>query len=143
MRRTSAMVAGMSLAATLVGCGSGGGSSAATVSPGPSAVQLSGDFQAIVSSSPAGALPGSWRLTFTGPEMIFENPAGAQFGQVLTYTSPNEFTVAADDCPTGTGTGHYRWTLAAAVLTLTRIDDASPCRAGVLTAGPWTTVGGS
>jgi hypothetical protein len=116
--------------------------------PGPGASptvgRLTGAYTGTVGTNSVGAMTGDWDLIFSAAQLFYQNPGGASFTQPLRFTGPDEFTVAADDCPTGTGEGRYRWSQAAdGTLTLTVVADPSQCRVTVLTAGPWQHVSGT
>ncbi len=70
-------------------------------------------------------------------QLFYRNPNGESFAQDITY-GPDKLTVGKDDCPSGTGTGVWTWAEGSVALTLTKVEDASPCRVTVLGAGPWT-----
>src|SRR4029453_13249329 len=110
--------------------------------PGPGAPptggRLTGAYTGTVGTNSVGAMTGDWDLIFSAAQLFYQNPGGASFTQPLRFTGPDEFTVAADDCPPGPGGGRYRWSQAAdGTLTLTVVADPSQCRVTVLTAGPW------
>jgi|KBSMisStaDraftv2_1062788.scaffolds.fasta_scaffold101861_3 hypothetical protein len=122
--------------------GPGANSSASpppSVAPSPSAAAepaLIGSWIARVPDNAVGVLPGHWTLTFNSAELLYRNPGGASFGQRVTYDG-DEFTLVADDCPTGTGEGHYRWAVAGTTLSLTLIADPSTCRSTILGSSPF------
>jgi len=102
-------------------------------SPDPA---LIGSWIAQVPTNSVGALAGDWTLTFNSAELFYRNPGGASFGQRVTYQG-GELTLVADDCPTGTGEGHYRWSVSGDSLTLTLVSDPSACRSTVLESSPF------
>jgi hypothetical protein len=109
------------------------------VAPSPSAAAepgLIGSWIARVPDNTVGVLPGHWTLTFNSVELLYRNPGGASFGQRVTYDG-DELTLVADDCPTGTGQGHYRWAVAGTTLSLTLIADPSTCRSTILGSSPF------
>ena len=110
-----------------------------SVAPSPSAAAepaLIGSWIARVADNTVGVLAGHWTLTFNSAELLYRNPGGASFGQRVTYDG-DEFTLVADDCPSGTGPGHYRWAVAGTMLNLTLISDPSTCRSTILGSSPF------
>jgi len=129
-------------ASRLLPASTGTGSPGASPSASPG--RVSGAYTGTVGANTAGAMTGDWDLIFSAAQLFYQNPGGASFTQPLQFTGPSEFTVAADDCPSGTGEGRYTWSQAAdGTLTLRVVADPSKCRVAVLTAGPWRHVSGT
>ena len=105
-------------------------------SPAPSAAGLTGSWTAQVGPNSAGALEGTWTVTFTDLQVFYRNPGGVSFSQGATYNG-DQVTLDPDDCPSGTGNGTWRWVVSGDTLTLTVVSDPSACRSAVLGASPF------